>query len=177
MRGRYLVPLFLLLAACGTQKAVCPADSTSDIDATVTQLNNPAIFSAVSARHSVKTATVEYAVKVTNRTNEPMRVRSITLMPARFLPPTTDTLQQCFGLEHVNDDVATVSQGFDRTVAPGESETFTLRTGKGFDKYDAMMNDPTLLRLEIRTESTARTRSDHLTRKVALNVPQNGTRS
>src|SRR5258706_15974715 len=171
MRARYLVPLFLLLAACGTQRAVCPVDTTSDIDATITQVTNPMVYA-----RDRSSATVEYAITVTNRTNEPLRVRSITLTSPDWTSTTRETLQQCFGLPRVNADVVTVSEGFDRAVAPGGSDTFTLRTRKGFDKWDPLLNNPTLLAVDIRTESPARTRTDHLTRKVTLNVAQTGKR-
>jgi hypothetical protein len=171
MRARYLVPLVLLLSACGTQRVLCPADTTSDVDATITQVTNPAVFSQRSF------ATVEYAITVTNRTSEPMRVRSLTLTSPDWSAGTRETLRQCFGLERLNADVMTVSQGFNRTVAPGGSETFTLRTRKGFDQWDPLLNNPTLLAVDVRTESTARTRSDHLTRKVTLKVPQSGNQS
>lgn len=173
MRARYLVPLVLLLSACGTQKAVCPVDSTTEIDATISQLTTGPVV--VSRQHPF--ATIQYAISVTNRTNEPLRIRSITLTQPRWTAGTRETLQQCFGLDRVNADVATVSQGFDRAVAPGESGTFILRTRKGFDQWDPLMDNPTILALDIRTQSPARTRSEHLTRKVVPNVPQNGNKS
>lgn len=172
MRARYLVPLVLLLAACGTQQARCPVDSTTDIDAAITQVTNPVVFSRGSAR-----ATVEYAITVTNRTNEPLRVRSITLTPPHWTSETRETLLQCFALERVNTEIATVSQGFDRAVAPGASNTFTIRTQKGFDRWDPMMNNPSVLEVDVQTESPARTRSERLTRKVTVSVPQNGKQS
>jgi hypothetical protein len=177
MRVRYLVPLVLLLAACGTQTPLCPADSTKDIDATITQVTDPVPFPRMVSSHDGSSATARFAVTVTNRTNHPLRVRSITLAQPEWRSRTRETLQQCFGLARVNADVATVSQGFDRAVAPGGSETFTLRTLKGFDQWDPLMNNPTVLAVDIRTESPARTRSDHLTRKVMPNVSQNGRHS
>src|SRR5690348_17607207 len=39
-----------------------------------------------------------------------------------------NSVQECFGVERINADIATVSQGFDRAVAPGASETFRIRT-------------------------------------------------
>ena len=176
MRGRYLVSLFLpflLLAACRTQRVLCPADSTTDIDAAITQVTNP----VVHTWDRPFAATVEFAITVTNRTNEPMRVRSITLTPPHSSAQTREALQQCFALERVNADVATVSQGFDRAVAPGASATFTLRTRKGFDQWDPLMDNPTVLAVDIRTESPARTRSDHLTRQVTFGFKQSGKRS
>lgn len=172
MRTRYLVPLFLLLVGCRTQSVLCPADTTTDIDAGITQVTNPVVFSHNRAR-----ATVEYAITVTNRTNEPLRVRSIMLTTPHWTSQTRETLRQCFDLERLNADIATVSQGFDRAVAPGASETFTLRTLKGFDKWDPMMDNPTVLEVDVRTESPARTRSERLTRRVTFGFAQNGNRS
>lgn len=178
MRARYLVPLVLLLSACGTQRALCPVDSTTDIDATVTQATNPAVTRPATLGGQVSRATVQFAVTVTNRTNEPMRIRSITLTPPKWYPRMDQTsAQECFGVDRVNENVDTVTQGFDRTVAPGASETFSLRTRKNFNQWDPLMNNPTVLSLEIRTESAARTRSERLTRKVIYNFAQNGNQS
>src|SRR5689334_18431091 len=111
MRIRYLVPLVLLLAACGTQRATCPADSTTDIDATITQVTNPCVTRpATLAAHDIS-ATVQFAITVTNRTDQPLRVRSITLTQPRWMPPARETLEQCFGVERLNADIATVSEG------------------------------------------------------------------
>jgi hypothetical protein len=179
MRVRYLVPLVLLLAACATQTALCPADSTKDIDATITQVTYPSVTRpATLATAGGSRATVQFAITVTNRTNEPMRVRSITLTQPTWFPRAGETsAQECFGVDRLNADVATVSQGFDRSVAPGASATFDLRTIKGFNEWDPLMNNPTVLSVDIRTETPSRTRSDRLTRKVVLNVAENGKHS
>src|SRR5689334_15960087 len=178
MRVHYLVPLVLLLAACGTQTPLCPVDTTTDIDATITQITNPMVTHPATLGGERSHATIEFAIAVTNRTNEPLRIRSITLTQPKWFPRAGEnSVQECFGVERINADIATVSQGFDRAVAPGASETFRIRTIKGFDQWDPLMNNPTVLAVDIRTQSPSRTRSERLTRKVVLNVAQGGNPS
>ena len=174
MRARYLVPLVLLLAACGTQQARCPVDSTSNIDATITQVTRPVLFSAGS-RH----APVEYAITIDNRTDEPMRVTAMTLEMPYFIAGGQLASLQCLGLDRLDDDVVAVSQGFDRSIPPRSSAVFNIRTRVMSRQVDPVFSTDLqdALTLHIRTESAGRTRSERLTRKVTLRVAEKGDRS
>lgn len=174
MRARYLVPLVLLLAACGTQRAVCPADTTSDIDATITQITNPVVFS-VNSHH----APVQFAITISNRTDQSMKVTEITFDRPYFIGGGSLATLQCLGLDRLDNSIAAMSRGFNTSIPPQSSAVFDIRSFmlRG-DPDPQMFHDAqNALTLYIRTESAGRSRSERLTRKVILGMTGNGDRS
>lgn len=164
MRGRYLVPLVLLLAACGTQTAMCPVDTTSAIDATITQVADPVGFSV-----GKRLAPVEFAININNRSGDAVKVTAISLAPPNFVGGGSQAPQQCLGLDRLDNDIRSVTQGFDRTIPAGGSATFDMRsTMQGTQPDDPQLfhSAQNAVTLYIRTESAGRTRSERLTRRI-----------
>jgi hypothetical protein len=174
MRARYLVPLVLLLAACGTQRASCPFDTTSDIDATITQVTNPVVFAANS--HHVP---VEFAITIANRTDQPVKVGEITLEMPHFVGGGSLATLQCLGLDRLDNEIVSMSRGFDVSIPARSSAVFDIRSFMlRVDRDPQLFRDAqNALTLYIRTESGGRSRSERLTRKVIPGVQGAGDRS
>lgn len=178
MRVRPLIPLVLLLAACGTQRPLCPTDSTADFDATITQSNVPVVNPATSDTLSKESgrfdpasqtgfAHVRYTITIANRTDEAMRVHEITLDTPYIVGGGATRAMQCFGLDTVGAGVATTSRGFDTKIEPRNSARFEMTVSEMLSP-SVLSETAKVLTLLVGIDSPRGNRSERLTRKVTL---------
>jgi len=173
MRARF-IPLVLLLAACGTQRPLCPTDSTADIDATITQINTPVVSGTSDG--SEKPTNVAYAITIQNRTNEPVHIQQIMLAPPHILGGYS-AIQQCLGLDRMGADLEVASRGFDRTIAAHQSAAFEMWTRQEVANPNLILETAKAVTMFIRVDSPGGTRSEKLTRKVTFKLAGSGVTS
>ncbi len=172
-RHALLVAGLVLFAACSTSNAVCPRDTTADLDVTITQLTQqPVTAVPESAPGRIGAATpprgaypikVQYAVVVANRSAAAVRLKQISLEEPHLIGYRPQV--QCFGVELLGPPFEPATRGFDELIAPGsEARVVMLVT----ELPSTTVLDPPALAMtaRVRIETDKGVRSETLTRKV-----------
>lgn len=139
MRARYLVPLVLLLAACGTRPIV---NETPDFKVDVKKAD-----SRMNQQTSV--ADTDYRIWITNKTEEPVKLQRVDV---------DSTGADIFA--HL------ATRHFDKVIAPGKTESVDCWVAALVFQADRRKHPPVSIRMTMYLDTPAGLRVESFTRTV-----------
>ena len=176
-RSLFALGAIVVLASCATQHAICPQDTTTDFDVTITQTNAPVARPAATSAMTptpMSHVLVRYTITVVNRTNEPLRVHDLTLDTPHIVAGGSTGSLQCFGLDTLGAAVATTSRGFNTTIEPRGSADFDMTVRESLTP-SVLAETAKVATLYVGVDSPRGARSEKLTRKVTIKAAQEGS--
>ena len=163
----------VLLAACSATNAVCPRDTTTDLDVTITQLtqqpvtavpeSRPGRIGAGKSQQSAYPVKVQYAVVVANRGTAAVRLKQISLEEPHLVGYRPQV--ECFGVELLGPSFEPATRGFDELIAPG-SEARVVMLVTELPSTTVLRPPAMAMTARLRIETERGIRSETLTRKV-----------